>query len=230
MPRADWSYISEQPLAIPKVKEQEKIGTFLSLLDKKIELQSKKIEALKLYKKGLLKAQYYKIKDINNVEISQFAKVYQPTTLSQSNLKGGEYSVFGANGIIGYHNEYNHELEQVTISCRGENSGKINLTPKKCWINGNSMVINIDNSSKITKDYLYYILNSQNLNYLISGSGQPQITRNVVLNHKIPLIEYNKQYHYAKVFNCFGKKIKLEENKLTKLEKIKKGLMQNMFV
>ena len=40
-------------LNIPTVTEQKKIGNMLSLLDRKIELQSKKIEALKLYKKGL---------------------------------------------------------------------------------------------------------------------------------------------------------------------------------
>ena len=36
----------------PSINEQEKIEIFLSLLDKKIELQSKKIEVLKLYKNG----------------------------------------------------------------------------------------------------------------------------------------------------------------------------------
>ena len=35
-------------------KEQSKVANFLLLLDKKIELQVKKIEALKLFKKGLL--------------------------------------------------------------------------------------------------------------------------------------------------------------------------------
>ena len=38
----------------PTEKEQSKIINTLSLLDKKIELQSKKIEALKLFKKGLI--------------------------------------------------------------------------------------------------------------------------------------------------------------------------------
>lgn len=41
--------------SITDIEEQEKIANFLSLLDKKIELQQRKIEALKIYKKGLLK-------------------------------------------------------------------------------------------------------------------------------------------------------------------------------
>ena len=38
----------------PSVKEQEKISELFSLLNKKIELQQKKIEVLKMYKKGLM--------------------------------------------------------------------------------------------------------------------------------------------------------------------------------
>jgi len=44
-----------------RLLEQEMIGKTLSLLDKKIELQAKKIEDLKLYKKGLLIQEYNKI-------------------------------------------------------------------------------------------------------------------------------------------------------------------------
>ncbi|MEG1010075.1 MAG: restriction endonuclease subunit S, partial [Clostridia bacterium] len=52
MPRADWNYICNQFIGIPKINEQEKIADMLSLLDKKIELQTKKIETLKLYNKS----------------------------------------------------------------------------------------------------------------------------------------------------------------------------------
>ena len=42
------------PIFVPPILEQEKIATFIILLDKKIELQKKLIESLKLYKRGLL--------------------------------------------------------------------------------------------------------------------------------------------------------------------------------
>ena len=41
-------------LSIPTIQEQEKIAAFFSLIDKKIELQTEKVEELKNYKKGFM--------------------------------------------------------------------------------------------------------------------------------------------------------------------------------
>lgn len=230
MPRADWSFIKEQSIAIPNILEQKKISETLELLDKKIELQSKKIEDLKLFKKGLLKKNYYKIANNNLTELSCIANIYQPQTISQSELDNGKYYVFGANGIIGKYSKFNHKFMQVTISCRGENSGTINLTPDECWITGNSMVLNVDENKNVDKLYLKNILEAQNLKYLISGSGQPQIVRSSVLKHKIPYISIEQQKKFTIPFIKLDSKIKLEQNKLDKLQELKKGLMQSMFV
>lgn len=224
------SLLSQMSISIPTIIEQEKIGKTLSLLDKKVELQAKKIEDLKLFKKGLLKKQYNYIKNKNLVELSDIANIYQPQTIAQNKLDNGKYFVFGANGIIGKYSKYNHKQKQITISCRGENSGKVNITPKECWITGNSMVLNIDNNSNVDKLYLKCILDSQNLRYLISGSGQPQITRRVILKHKIPLLPILDQKKFRNPFIKLDLKILLEEAKVNKLLDIKKGLMQNMFV
>lgn len=216
--------------SITSLSEENKIAQFLSLLDKKIELQTKKIEALKLFKKGLLKTEYNKIKNKHLYQLSNIAEIYQPQTLSQKQLENGIYPVFGANGIIGFHSSFNHTSSQITISCRGENAGSINKTPENCWINGNSMVINVDNNQNIDKDYLKIVLESQNLKYLISGSGQPQIIRTDIAKHKIPIISIDKQLLYIKKFNLLDSKLLLEIAKLKNLNLLKKGFMQSMFV
>ena len=183
-----------------------------------------------LFKKGLLKSEYNKIKNKHLSQLNNIAQIYQPQTLSQKQIKKGLYPVFGANGIIGFHSNFNHKLPQITISCRGENAGTINKTPEYSWINGNSMVINVDNNQNINKDYLKLILESQNLKHLISGSGQPQIIRADIAKHKIPIISIDKQLLYIKKFNLLDSKLLLENAKLKELNLLKKGLMQNMFV
>ena len=82
----------------------------------------------------------------------------------------------------------------------------------------------------VDKIYLKCVLDSQNLRYLISGSGQPQITRNVILKHKIPLLPISEQKKFRNPFIKLDLKIHLEETKVNKLLDIKKGLMQDMFV
>ena len=78
-------------------------------------------------------------------------KIYQPQTIKPLNF--GKYKVFGANGYIGYYKEYNHNTNQVTISCRGEKSGIVNFVESFVWITGNSMVLNLDKTSEIIKKF-----------------------------------------------------------------------------
>ena len=53
---------------IPSLAEQNKISSILQLLDKKIELQTKKINDLKLFKKGLLYSIFNKKKTNTNIQ------------------------------------------------------------------------------------------------------------------------------------------------------------------
>jgi type I restriction enzyme S subunit len=48
------SVLKSFPLPVPSYSEQQKIADCLSSLDELIELETKKLEALKEYKKGLM--------------------------------------------------------------------------------------------------------------------------------------------------------------------------------
>lgn len=62
MPRSDWKKVSTTKFAIPmNIKEQEKIGNFFEILDKKIQLQQQKIDLLQEQKKGFLQKMFPKV-------------------------------------------------------------------------------------------------------------------------------------------------------------------------
>ena len=109
---------------------------------------------------------------------AELCKMYQPQTLSKKQLKPeGKYFVYGANGVIGKYDKYNHEESQLLITCRGATCGSINISEPFSWINGNAMIIQ-PNENEISKKYLeYFIRGLINFSKIITGSAQPQITR-----------------------------------------------------
>ena len=76
------------------------------------------------------------------MRICDIADLYQPKTLSGSDMvENGLYNVYGANGIIGKYNSYNHENRTIAITCRGASCGNFLMTLPKSWITGNAMVV-----------------------------------------------------------------------------------------
>lgn len=136
-------------------------------------------------------------------KLGEICKMYQPQTITAKEIKeNGEYKVYGANGIIGFYDKYNHENSEVAMTCRGATCGTINLTEPKSWITGNAMVITPLDENKIIKLYLKFALSSANTSSVITGSAQPQITRTNLEILKIPLPPLNEQ---EKISSCIEK-------------------------
>ena len=74
--------------------------------------------------------------------LGDVCEMYQPKTISVKDMMPeGEYPVFGANGIIGRFNKFNHEEPQLLITCRGATCGSVNISEPKSWVTGNAMVV-----------------------------------------------------------------------------------------
>jgi hypothetical protein len=65
---------------------------------------------------------------------------YQPKTISMKEMiRDGAYPVYGANGVIGRYDKFNHEEPEILLGCRGS-CGAVNISEPKSWITGNAMV------------------------------------------------------------------------------------------
>ena len=110
-------------------------------------------------------------------KLGEVCEIYQPKTISSKDLiPNGKYKVYGANGIIGRFDRYNHEESEVLLCCRGATCGAINESEPLSWINGNAMVIK-PKSQIIAKPFLKYQLIGLDFSKVITGAAQPQITR-----------------------------------------------------
>lgn len=140
-----------------------------------------------------LSGERYKVFDAVNsdyelVELGEVTNLYQPQTISQKDMvENGQYLVFGANGVIGKYDQYNHEDREVLITCRGATCGTINMSTPRAWITGNAMVAQPVDNKTLNKDFLFYLLQNSDLSSTISGAAQPQITRQGLSPFKIPL-------------------------------------------
>ncbi|MEG6184987.1 MULTISPECIES: restriction endonuclease subunit S [Enterobacteriaceae] len=224
---------------LPSLPEQKKIAQILSTWDKAISVTEKLLTNSQQQKKALMQQLLTgkkRLLDENGVRfngkwekklLSDVADVYQPKTISQSMMSDSGYPVYGANGVIGFYQEFNHETEQIAVTCRGSTCGIVNWTQAKSWITGNAMVINTDNYSYVSKKFLFYTLNGSDLKYLISGSGQPQITGNIK-THIINLPCIEEQQKIATVLSAADAEIYTLEKKLACLRDEKKALMQQL--
>ena len=214
----------------PYLQEQKKIGKFLSMLDERIATQNKIIDKLQTLIKGI---RHDLFKDIQGevLALSNIADIYQPQTISSSDLTTEGYWVYGANGIIGKYKEYNHETEQICITCRGNTCGTVNYTQPKVWITGNSMVINTDKYQRqVNKRFLFHYLSAYNFKSIVSGSGQPQIVRTPLEKIKVTLPSIEKQVQIAHGIDLILTKIETECTVLGFLESQKQYLLRQMFI
>ena len=216
---------------VPKEKkEQTKIATLLYLIDERISTQNKIIEKLETLIKGI-RARLTQQVGGDFVYLSEIAQIYQPQTISLSELTKEGYLVYGANGVIGKYREYNHQTEQICITCRGNTCGVVNYTQPKSWITGNAMVINTDDfKEKVFKRYLYHYLSAYNFNRIISGSGQPQIVRSPLEKLRIALPTMQQQINIAKTLDKFQEKIDANAYTLKLYLWQKEYLLQQMFI
>lgn len=155
--------------------------------------------------------------------------IYQPKTISTKDLvEGGEYDVFGANGIIGKYNSYNHEESEVLLTCRGATCGTINVSKPKSWINGNAMVVH-PTTTKLLKPYLQIVLKSVDYTGVITGAAQPQITRTSLEPVRILIPTVEKQEQIVSELGKINELIAAKRSQLKDLDALAQSLFYETF-
>ena len=119
-------------------------------------------------------------------------------TISSKQLQDNGYPVFGANGLIGYFDSFNHPEPTVLVTCRGATCGTVNISPPNCYVTGNSMAMDNPSPDLLTTEYLAWVLRLRGMNDVISGSAQPQITRQGLEAVTIPVPSIEAQNDFAK--------------------------------
>lgn len=165
---------------------------------------------------------------MEKIKLTNICTPKQWKTIPTSELLSIGYPVYGANGIIGYYNTYNHEQAVITITCRGASCGTINITKPKSYITGNAMCL--DNVREdINLKYLYYNLLSFDFNKVISGSAQPQITRQGLEKVEISICPPTEQISIVSILTSIESLILARKKELNYLDELVKARFVEMF-
>ena len=243
-PNLSLEQVSNICIAVPSIQEQIKIGKFLSLLDKEIELQSKKIEALKLYKKGLnniifqFEGEEKLIKDVI-IEYNKRTSQNNQFEVLSSTMNGIaiQNSYFNkkqaSEDTTGYKIVPNGYITYRSMSDTGEFHFNIqNITEVGIVSPAYPVFITTEEVDKIY--FLNYINKNTNFKNSIlenkEGGTRYALSFSKFKCLKIYLPNLEIQKYFGGMISTINKKIIFEAKKLSKLESLKKGLMQNMFV
>ncbi|HCQ0107871.1 restriction endonuclease subunit S [Citrobacter braakii] len=219
--------------------EQEKISLALSLIDKRIDLNSRinaELEAMaktlydywfvqfdfpdangKPYKTSGGKMEYNATlkREIpagwNSCKLSEFIKLEYGKPLKSEYRTGSGYPVFGSSGIVGFHVDYLVEGPGLIIGRKGT-VGKVNYSFENFYPIDTAYYVSC---KKITSMiFLNYLINSLGLEGMNSDSAVPGLNREATLDISIvsaPLELISKYHEYAESW-FEKKKIIVEEN------------------
>ena len=144
-------------------------------------------------------------------------------------LKDGKYPVIGNtlknNGIIGYTNTFKIDAPAVTVTGRGE-IGKafyqpIPFTPVV------RLLALVPKNGNIDMKFLSNEI--ENLNFFSESTGVPQLTAPELGTYKVGLTECNEQQKIGDFFTKLDKLLDLQQQKIDKLELLKKAFLQKLF-
>ena len=206
--------------------EQEKIAKFLNLIEERIATQNKIIDKLQSLIKGI--AQKIVRSNKPNVRLYECVECSSSTQQESEVCEQGAYPVYGANGIVGYLDDYNTEGEAVYIIKDGSGVGTVSYVTGKCSATGTLNTLQAKDGYSL--QYLYYLLKVFNFEPYKTGMAIPHIYFKDYGKAKVFCPSYTEQLQYARLLSAIDSKLSVEKNTLRNLSLQKQYLLRQMFI
>ena len=237
--RINWSYLNSTTIVriynddlrnlklyYPKHDEQKKLTHFLFLINERISTQNKIIDKLQSLIKGITQNIVHHNKP--NVHISDCMECSTSTLQESDVLENGIYPVYGANGIVGYLDNYNTQNEAIYIIKDGSGVGTVSYVTGKCSATGTLNILQAKEGFAL--QYLYYLLKVFNFEPYKTGMAVPHIYFKDYSKAKVFCPSNTVQLQYAKLLSVIDCKLSTEQDILTRLSLQKQYLLRQMFI
>ena len=252
-----WEELYKQELLVPDIEEQKKIGAYFDYLDHLITLHQRKCEDTKKLKKYMLQKMFpqngskvpeirfkgftddweqRKVGDITK-ELSEYAKLNSGLPLLTSARTGLMYQ-------SDYRGNSTTDNENTLFSIV-----PLNACTYRHMSDDSTFHINVNTLEKglVSKEYPVFVENESDLRFVVQyinssdsftkfcteqkkGGTRTRLYYKTLCEYKMLIPSLNEQHIIADYFDNLDYLITLHQNKCEELKKIKKYMLQNMFV
>ena len=244
------SEIKQIKCKFPSLLEQQKIATFLSLMDTRIEKQRQLVESLKKYKRGL----FLKLYNDSDKSIISFKNIYEmaseggtPSTSDSENYENGKIPFIKIDDL----NQHYLNFAKFFITEKGLKKSSAWIVPENSIIYSNGATIGACSINKIpvtTKqgilgivpksnfsvEFLYFFFTSsifkQKIRAITTKGTMDCAYLKDINGIKISIPDFIAQQKIAKIMVDFENLIERTELSFIYLQNIKKALLQQMFI
>ncbi|MGB4594673.1 MAG: N-6 DNA methylase [Anaerolineaceae bacterium] len=122
--------------------------------------------------------------------------------LKEANRKGGEYPVYGSNGIVGWHSDFLVEGPFIIVGRKGS-AGEVTFSKKNGYPIDTTFFVKLLDKQKAELKFIYCLLKYLNLGSVNTQSGVPGLNRNDAYRIEVPLPSLEVQREIVEeIDNC----------------------------
>jgi type I restriction enzyme S subunit len=248
------SQLKTLKLNLPSLPEQQKIASFLSAVDEKIQQLTKKKALLADYKKGVMQQLFsgqLRFKDENGKDYPDWEEkrlgeiVSISSGISPSSYELKEEGSIPFLKVEELNNCSKYQLISRFYAEQGRNivpkgsvvfpkrgaailNNKVRITAVDAFMDSNLMALQVDKDSD--NEFLYYFLIKKQLFKIADTSTIPQINNKHIEPYPIRLPSLPEQQKIARYLSGIDTKIEAVNTQITQTQTFKKGLLQQLFV
>lgn len=245
------SLLKSIKLGLPSLFEQEQIANILSTVDARLDIVERESQRVERLKVGIMKGLF----DGKKWKLQKITDIFEIETGTTPSTKVKEY---WGNGTVNWitpadMNNLDNTLDlpeskrkitqkalkevnltlmptgSIVISTRAP-VGYIGIVKKELTFNqGCKGLIPKDKSDVNTIFYAYYLLSLQEyLNNISGGSTFKELSKDSLRKLELPVPSISEQNGIAEILLTVDKKLSIQKSKKSKLESIKKSLMNDL--
>jgi type I restriction enzyme S subunit len=234
-PALSMESIRKFKVSLPPLSEQQKIASFLTVVDEKLQAFKKKKSLLEQYKKGVMQkifSQELRFKGDDGEEFPDWEekKIGQLLTIGSGrdykHLGKGDVPVFGTGGYMTSVDSYLYEGETVCIGRKGTIDSPMYFSGKIWTVD--TLFYTHKFIGSIPR-FIFYVFQTINWKEHNEASGVPSLSKTTIEKIKVNVPSIPEQTKIANFLSAIDEKINLCGKEIEKTAEWKKGLLQGMF-